>query len=411
MKIAYVFHHDAANPAVQSGLPASSLAGLQRLGANIIPVFPLATRPPRAVAKKIFSRLVGQRYRGDREPAYLAAAAEEFEARTADEDFDLVYTPGSEIVGSLRTNRPVAFASDATFANMVDYYWDFTNLSPEYLRMGHEQEAAAIAKASLCVYSAEWAAKSAINDYGADPGKVVVIPFGANIGQENTWPEVRSWIEARPRDELRLLFVGRHWERKGGDILVHAAYCLAKLGHKVRVDIVGCPIPARHRSLPWLHGHGLLSPRVSADVARLHDLFTRAHFVFVPSRAECYGMTFAEANAYGVPAISTDTGGVRGVVKDGYNGHLLPLDAQGPAYADLIASAFANPAHYERLCAQSFEAFARHYNWSAFCRKFVSTVVERGLAPAPRATAVNPRLPAVARVAERELFSAKEAWA
>lgn len=409
MKIAYVFHHDAANPAVQSGLPASSLSGLQRLGANIIPVFPLASRPRRAIAKKISARLIGQRYRTDREPGFLEAAAAEFEARTADEDFDLVYTPGSEIVGSLRTDRPIAFASDATFANMVDYYWDFTRLTPEYLRMGHEQEAAAIAKASLCIYAAEWAAKSAINDYGADPSKVVVIPFGANIGQDNAWPEVRTWIEARPRDHLRLLFVGRHWERKGGDILVHAAYCLAKLGHKVRVDIVGCPIPARHRNLPWLHGHGLLSPRVAGDMARLHDLFKQAHFVFVPSRAECYGMTFAEANAYGVPAISTDTGGICGVVKDGYNGHLLPLDADGPAYADLIASSFVNASHYERLCAQSFEAFARHYNWSAFCRKFVDIVVERGLAPAPR-TAYNSRLAAAARVAGRELFSAKEAW-
>ena len=410
MKIAYVFHHDAANPAVQSGLPASSLAGLQRLGANIIPVFPLASRPRRAIAKKISARLIGQRYRTDREPAFLEAASAEFEARTADEDFDLVYTPGSEIVGSLRTDRPIAFVSDATFANMVDYYWDFTRLTPEYIRMGHEQEAAAIAKASLYIYAAEWAAKSAINDYGADPSKVVVIPFGANIGQDNAWPEVRTWIEARPRDQLRLLFVGRHWERKGGDILVHAAYCLAKLGHKVRVDIVGCPIPARHRNLPWLHGHGLLSPRVAGDMARLHDLFKQAHFVFVPSRAECYGMTFAEANAYGVPAISTDTGGICGVVKDGYNGHLLPLDADGPAYADLIASSFVNASHYERLCAQSFEAFARHYNWSAFCRKFVDIVVERGLAPAPR-TAYNSRLAAAARVAGRELFSAKEAWA
>lgn len=409
MKIAYTFHHDAANPAVQSGLPASSLAGFQRLGARIIPVFPLSNRPRRAYGRKILARLVGQRYRADREPAFLAAAAEEFEARTVDEDYDFVFAPGSEFVGRLRTSRPVTFASDATFANMVNYYWDFTKLSPEYLRMGHEQEAAAIAKAALCVYSAEWAAKSAIQDYGADPAKVVVIPFGANIGQDNTWPEVRGWIEQRSRAELRLLFVGRHWERKGGDLVVHAAYCLAKLGHKVRVDIVGCPIPARHRSLPWLHGHGLLSPRVSADMARLHLLFTRAHFVFVPSRAECYGMTFAEANAYGVPAISTDTGGVCGVVRNGYNGHLLPVDAPGPAYADLIASTFAHPAHYERLCAQSFEAFARHYNWRSFSERFVNLVVERGLSPPPRG-AGGARKPEPAPMVRRELFSAKEAW-
>lgn len=410
MKIAYTFHHDAANPAVQSGLPASSLAGFRRLGADIIPVFPLATRPRRALGRKVLARLAGRRYRSDREPAYLEAAAAEFEARTTDEDYDFVYTPGSEIVAALKTTRPIVFCSDATFANMVDYYWDFTDLSRDYLRMGHEQEAAAIARASLCVYTAEWAARSAIEDYGADPAKVAVIPFGANIGQDNTWPEARGWIESRRRDQLRLLFVGRHWERKGGDILVHAAYSLAKLGHRVHVDVVGCPVPMRHRGLPWLHGHGLLSPRVPADMARLHELFARAHFVFVPSRAECYGMTFAEANAYGVPAISTDTGGVSGVVQDGYNGHLLPIDAQGPDYADVIASAFQNPARYERMCARSFEAFARRHNWHVFSEKFLSLVVERGIAPAPRRRPEITRSSA-ARTAGREQFSATEAWA
>jgi glycosyltransferase involved in cell wall biosynthesis len=411
MKIAYVFHHDAADPLVQSGLPASSLAGLRRVGADIVPVFPLVTRSRRAYPRKILERLLGRRYRSDREPAYLAAAAAEVDARLAHEDYDFIFTPGSEIAGSLRTKRPVVFCCDATFANMVDYYWDFTDLSPDYLRMGHEQEAASLARCSLAVYSAEWAARSAIQDYGADPAKVVVIPLGANIGQDNTWPEVRRWIRARPRDEIRLLFVGRHWERKGGDILVHAAYCLAKLGHRVRVDIVGCAVPSRHRALPWIHGHGLLSPRVALEVARLHELFTRAHFVFVPSRAECYGMTFAEANAYGVPAISTDTGGVGGVVREGYNGHLLPLDAQGPAYADLIAAAFAHPAHYERLCAQSFEAFARHYNWPAFSRRLIDLAIERGFAPPPLAAPAGPRSPGTRRALDRECFSAKEAWA
>ncbi|HEY8933333.1 MAG TPA: glycosyltransferase family 4 protein [Rariglobus sp.] len=411
MKIAYTFHHDAANPAVQSGLPASSLSGLQRLGVSILPVFPLSTKPRKAYAKKIISRVTGKCYRTDREPAYLEAAASEFDIRTADKDYDFVCTPGSEIVGYLRTSKPITFCSDATFANMVDYYWDFTNLDPAYLRMGHKQEAAALARASLAVYSADWAAKSAINDYGADPAKVAVIPFGANIGKENTWPEVRRWIERRPRDEIRILFVGRHWERKGGDIVVEAAYCLAKLGHKVSVDIVGCPIPARHRALPWLRGHGLLSPRIAEHMARLHDLFTRAHFVFVPSRAEAYGMTFAEANAYGIPAISTNTGGIAGVVKNGYNGHLLGIDATPRDYADLIAASFANPAHYDRLCAQSFEAFARNHNWDAFCKRFVALAVERGLGPPPLEGARGTRFDAPPRATGRELFSAKEAWA
>ncbi|TSA49979.1 MAG: glycosyltransferase [Sphingobacteriales bacterium] len=39
----------------------------------------------------------------------------------------------------------------------------------------------------------------------------------------------------------------------------------------------------------------------------------------VPSRAECYGIVFAEASSYGLPSVSTDTGGVSAVVKEGVN--------------------------------------------------------------------------------------------
>ena len=47
-------------------------------------------------------------------------------------------------------------------------------------------------------------------------------------------------------------------------------------------------------------------------------------------------MVFPEANSYGVPVITTDTGGVADVVHEGVNGHLLPIDARADAYADLL---------------------------------------------------------------------------
>ncbi len=382
MKIAYVYHLDAANPSVQSSFPSSALNGFKRYGAEVEPVFPLAAQPERALLRKLLYRLTGKHYRSDREPAFLHASAREFEARTAGRDYDFVFAPGSETVAQLRTTRPITFCADATFANMVDYYWDFTNLTADNLAKGHAQEVAALKRSALAIYSADWAAKSAINDYGADPAKVAVIPFGANHGKDNTWAQVEGWINKRPRNHIRLLFVGRHWERKGGDIVVNAAYCLSKLGHSVSLDVVGCAIPARHRALPWLLGHGLLSPRVPADSAKLHELFAGAHYVFVPSRAEAFGMIFAEANAFGVPAISTATGGIPGVVQHGHNGYLLPLDAGAEDYAELIASTFANPAHYARLCAQSFETFATTLNWDAFCRRFFELVAERGIYPA-----------------------------
>ena len=372
MKIAYLFHRDASNPTVQSGRPASILAELKRSGVDIEEVFPLQAKPHGLVLpKKIYYRLLRKHYRGDREPSYVAAAADEFRERTAGKSYDLVFSPGSEMVSRIVTDRPVMFCADATFANMVDYYWDFTNLSREYLRKGHALERAAIDRATLAIYPSRWAADSAVNDYGADPSKIAVIPFGANFGKNNTRAEVEAWIDARPRDEIRLLFVGRHWDRKGGDIVVETAYCLIKLGHRVSLDVVGCEVPLRHRDLPWIRSHGVLSPQVESETARLSALFAGAHYVFVPSRAEAYGMTFAEANAFGVPAVSTDTGGIPAVVTDGHNGHLLPLSARGADYADVIAASFGNPLRYRKLCERSYETFAQALNWRTLTRRLL----------------------------------------
>lgn len=382
MKMAYVFQQDAANPTVQSGRPASLLREFEALGVGVERIFPLAAAPSGAeLAKKAGYRLLGKHHRNDRHPAFLAALAGEFEARARDRDFDFVFSPGSEAVSLLQTGRPVAFCADATFANLVDYYWDFTGLSAEYLRLGHAQEAAALARATLAVYPSEWAARSAVRDHGADPARVLVIPFGANHGCDNRRPEVDEWIERRPADCIRLLFVGRHWERKGGDIVVAAAQCLIAFGHPVVLDIVGVDVPEPYRDLPWVRAHGLLSPGRAPDCARLEQLMREAHFMFVPSRAEAFGFIYAEANAFGVPAIATRTGGIPAAIRSGHNGVLLPPDAPAADYAEAIVGLFNDRARYRAMCHRAFDEFEHRLNWRVFCRHFATAMEER-LAPA-----------------------------
>ncbi|HVU16670.1 MAG TPA: glycosyltransferase family 4 protein [Candidatus Didemnitutus sp.] len=378
MKMAYVFHEDAADPSIQSGRPTSLLLEFSRLGVDIDRIFPIVTPPNRTeLAKKVGYRLLGKHHRGDRHREYLEALAAGFERRTAGRDHDLVFSAGSEAVSCLRTAVPISFCADATFANLVDYYWDFTGLSAEYLRDGHAQEATALRRSALSVFPSEWAARSAIDYYGADPATVAVISFGANMGSQNQRSSVVSWIDRRPSDEIRLLFVGRHWERKGGDLVVATAISLVGHGHRVVVDVVGCEVPAEYRDLPFVNRHGLLHQRHAGDMERLNELYARAHFVFVPSRAEAYGFTFAESNAYGVPAISCRTGGIPAIIRDGHNGLLFDLDAKAPEYADAIVSVFSDQARYRSMCHQSFNEFEQRLNWQVFARRFLETVKER----------------------------------
>ncbi len=345
------------------------------MGAEVNEIFPLQAKRSRgSLAKKILWRLAGRYHRGDRDPDYLTAFAQEAEARMRGKEYDIIFSPGSEVLAKLRSARPITFCADATFANLVDYYWDFSRTSPEYLRYGHAQEAEALKRASLAVYPSEWAARSAIEVYGMDPKRVEIIPFGANLGSCNEREQVNQWIDDRASDRVRLVFVGRDWKRKGGDIVISAARSLISRGLRVELDLVGCEIPREFRSIPWIKAHGLLRANVSSEQLKLSALFAQAHFVFVPSRAEAYGMTFAEANAFGVPAIATATGGIPSIVRQGVNGFLLPLNADGPAYAGVIAQAFRNRNAYRELAKNSFNEFDHRLNWRVFCSRYLEAV-------------------------------------
>jgi glycosyltransferase involved in cell wall biosynthesis len=105
--------------------------------------------------------------------------------------------------------------------------------------------------------------------------------------------------------------------------------------------------------------------------AKLTSLFINAHFLFVPSRAEAFGMVFCEANAFGIPAIATATGGTCTIIRDGVNGYALPLSAGPPEYAKLIGAIAADELEYRRLAESSFAEFEERLNWKAWIGRYM----------------------------------------
>jgi glycosyltransferase involved in cell wall biosynthesis len=77
-------------------------------------------------------------------------------------------------------------------------------------------------------------------------------------------------------------------------------------------------------------------------------------------------MVFCEASAYGLPSITTDTGGISGAVKDGENGFMLPLSARGQEYAEAIAKVYSDDQLYSELVRSSRAAFENRLNWDAW---------------------------------------------
>jgi glycosyltransferase involved in cell wall biosynthesis len=324
----------------------------------------------------------GKRYLRGLSPELLQEYADSVREPLRQARADIIFSTSTWLISRLETNVPIVFWSDATFARMLGFYQDFTNLSPCSIEAGHAAEREALRRCALAVYAVDWAARSAREDYGVDPGKIRLLPFGSSMAgtpSEEEEPEVvRERTAARERCEL--LFIGVNWERKGAAVAVEALAELRRRGIASRLRIAGCR-PPRGFGLPeGVELVGFLDKSTTDGAARLRALYRESHFFLLPSRAEAAAVVLSEACSFGLPCLCTDVGGLSEIVHAGANGMVFPLAASGAAYADWIAEKWAAPAEYARLSRDTFAEYRARLEGRACAAQLVDWM--RDLHPA-----------------------------
>jgi glycosyltransferase involved in cell wall biosynthesis len=154
-----------------------------------------------------------------------------------------------------------------------------------------------------------WAKQSLIADYGCREEDVAVIPPGVDI--HAFAPGERD--HALPR----ILFVGRDFVRKGGDLLLDV-FRRQLRGRSELVLVTGDDIPEEpgvtvHRS-------------IAANSEQMRQLYATSDIFALPTRADCYSLVCMEALAAGLPIVTTRIGGVPDLVREGETGHLIDSD-------------------------------------------------------------------------------------
>ncbi len=277
---------------------------------------------------------------------------------------DVIFAPvASQELTFLETNIPIVYCSDTTRSLWWKHY--DPHPEPDQKQWRTVNESAAMAKSSKLVYPSTWAADSVVHDHGVDPAKVAVIPFGANM---DTPPSADLILSSKKYDKCRLLFVGKEWKRKGGDIALDAMRSLRKMGIDAELTVVGT-VPPEGVQDEHLTFIPFINKNIPEQLQKLQDLYFGASFFIFPTRAECYGIVICEANAFGLPVITTDQGGVSTIIRDGKNGYKLPLSASGAEYAKLIAEIFGDRSRYERLVLSSRAEHDTRLNWNTWAEK------------------------------------------
>lgn len=366
MKIGYVTTYDATNVNSWSGTGYHMAEALSdeetpiELIGNLKEPFSLMFK-----AKQFFYKYgLGQRHLRDREPYILRSYGRQVSERVSNGAVDVIVSPGTIPISFLECRQGIAFWTDATFAAMIDFYPEFSNMSAASIANGNAMEQAALERCDLALYSSDWAARSAIETYGVNAEKVHVVPFGANVTHGMGQSEIHDLIEGKPTDRCRLLFLGVSWERKGGDVALAAAEALNSAGLPTELSVVGCE-PTGRQSLPdFVHPLGFIDKGTSAGRERLNALLAQAHFLLLPSRAECCAIVLCEANAFGVPALASSAGGNPTAVRPGRNGNLFPVEATGADYAAFILEQMADKQRYRELARGAYAEYQTRLNWA-----------------------------------------------
>lgn len=172
--------------------------------------------------------------------------------------------------------------------------------------------------------------------YGVNPDKIQVVHNGVDV------PEVTAQEREESRDkladtygigkQLRILYVGSGFRRKGVPALIQAAALLEIPFH---LFIVGKGRLGAYRRLAQRLGIGrqvtFTGPR--KDV----ELFYKGCEVFAfPTLYDPFSNATLEAMAYGLPTVTTLYNGVSELIEDGQNGYLLPDPLDAAQLADII---------------------------------------------------------------------------
>lgn len=172
-----------------------------------------------------------------------------------------------------------------------------------------------------------WAKGSIVNDYGIASEKVCFSGFGASM---------RPNSNEHVRQKFNILFVGRDWKRKGGDILVESFHEVRKHIKDATLTIIGCTPQVSDPNIKVL---GRLNKSVASDYEAIRQAFCKASVFCVPSLFEPFGICFLESQLYGVPVVTFRGQGRGDAIDDGVTGMLIKeksVDALSQALMKLL---------------------------------------------------------------------------
>jgi glycosyltransferase involved in cell wall biosynthesis len=197
-------------------------------------------------------------------------------------------------------------------------------------------------------------------------------PYGTTLekGAGNTEPHAVN-------GKFKILFVGRHIERKGICYLIEAAKYLPKDQFEIRIVGVGDLTEELKKKAADMAPEsaeiiftGKLSPEALANEYRTANVFTLPAIVDSKGDTEGLGVVLIEAMELGLPVVASSVGGIPDVVVDGVSGILVP-EKDPEALANAFKKLASDAGLVKDLLAGAEKRIAECFSWDKIIERQV----------------------------------------
>lgn len=203
-----------------------------------------------------------------------------------------------------------------------------------------------------------WLRDSLIEESGINKEKVFQVGGGINL-------DVRKVNKNIRKTNNKILFVGRDFKRKGGELVVEAFKYLKSNYLKDSELFIAGPINLEFE-YEGIHLLGDLNSEKLSYYFNICDIFC------VPSFFEAYGLVFIEALAYGLPCIARDSFEMRNFIQDGETGYLISNNN----FKELALKMYdlLNDDNIKKNVLEKNDFYINEYSWDTVARRITSYI-------------------------------------
>ena len=203
------------------------------------------------------------------------------------------------------------------------------------------------------------------------PAKIEWSPYGSPLSSGKVPPP-----HARG-ERYKILFVGRHIERKGIEFLIQAAKLLDPQKFEVRIVGKGNLTDSLKELAQKISAQnviftGPLSPDDLRKEYQESNCFVLPAIIDSKGDTEGLGVVLIEAMQYGLPVVASNVGGIPDVVVDGETGILVP-EKDPKALASAFQKLESDPAYESELLKGAEKRIDACFNWEKIAKKQIAT--------------------------------------